>query len=150
MTVWVDGDSCPPKVREVVCRAALRLRIPAVFVANRPIPFPANDFTRMQVVPAEAGAADDALVAQSAAGELAVTRDLPLAERLLAKKVAVINDRGDEWTADTIRERLSVRNTMQVFREMGIYPEKPSQFGQRELQRFAATFDTVLSRLLRP
>ena len=38
MTVFVDADSCPVRVREIICKAASRVKRSAVFAANRSIP----------------------------------------------------------------------------------------------------------------
>jgi uncharacterized protein YaiI (UPF0178 family) len=111
----VDADSCPRPARELVLRTALRRHIDAVFAANRSIPgiegqgSPGCSIT-MLVCPATPGAADDALVTRAAPGDIAVTRDLPLADRLLQKGAAVLDDRGRLFTADNIRELVSVRD----------------------------------------
>ncbi len=149
MTLWIDADSCPLKVREVVCRASLRLQIQLIFVANIQIPFPEHEFTQMVVVEEGEGVADDYITEKAAAGDLAITRDIPLAARLIENGVHVINDRGDEFTPEMIRERLSIRDLMYEFRQMGVQTEKHSSFSLKELQKFSSTFDRVLTRILR-
>ena len=38
MTVWVDADSCPRRVRDIVAKGAVTRGFPVVYVANRAIP----------------------------------------------------------------------------------------------------------------
>lgn len=148
-SIWVDADSCPLKIREVVAKAALRLSIPTYFVANHSIPFSSNEFTQMVVVPQGEGVADDYIVQKASEGDLAITRDIPLANRLIEKSLVVLNDRGDFFTADNIKERLSVRNWMYELRSYGFQPERQTQMGAKEIQKFSAIFDRELTKLIK-
>lgn len=40
MTIWLDADAAPRDVKEIVFRAARRLQIPTVMVANQRLPIP--------------------------------------------------------------------------------------------------------------
>ncbi|MDC7126081.1 MAG: YaiI/YqxD family protein [Spirochaetales bacterium] len=150
MTIFVDADSCPQKVREIIAKAALKRKVKTVFAANRKIPFTENEMVEMVVVEKGEGVADQFIIDSSIAGDLAVTRDIPLASELIDKDVIVINDRGDQFTTENIRERLSVRDLMKGFRESGIMPEGQKTFGPKEVQKFAAAFDRELTKLLKP
>ena len=44
-TLWVDSDATPRDVKEIVVRAAERLRMPTVFVANQRVPVPPGQTT---------------------------------------------------------------------------------------------------------
>lgn len=78
MTLFVDADSCPVRIREIVCKTAQRLRVSAVFVANRIIPIPKNDYCRSVVTAAENQAADSFIVSNAVSGDIVITRDIPL------------------------------------------------------------------------
>lgn len=147
-SIWVDCDSCPVKVREVIAKAANRLQKKCYFVANRAIPFLQNDFTTMVVVESGEGIADDYITENCNANDLAITRDIPLAKRLLEKNLVVLNDRGEIFTLNQINERLSIRNFMYELRSSGINIESQSNFSARELQKFAAAFDKETRKLL--
>jgi uncharacterized protein YaiI (UPF0178 family) len=110
MKILVDADSCPPAARELVLRAAARTGIRAVFAANRPIPGIDGEYAAMAICSAGEGAADDQLAALAQPGDLALTRDIPLAARLLEAGAEVLDDRGRIFTAENIREKLSMRN----------------------------------------
>lgn len=148
-TVYLDADSLPVKVREVVFRQALKGRIKVILVANRQIPHPVHDFVQMQQVEAGEGAADEYILGHSCAEDLVVTRDIPLACALAEKGICVINDRGVHYDLDTARERLSVRNFAYELRSDGIDPGRSSSFGQKELHAFASIFQQALSGQLK-
>ena len=78
-----------------------------------------------------------------------LTQDIPLASVLVPKGVTVISPRGELYTEDNIRERLSIRNFMQDIREAGGITPGPRQFGQKEKQRFSDTFDKELMKCLK-
>jgi len=147
--VWLDADSCPAPVRNVIIRAVKRENLLCTFVANRPIPLPGDAPVEMLVVPSREGAADDLIAAGIAPGDLAVTRDIPLAARLLERDAVVMNDRGILFTRETIRERLSVRDFMYELRFTGIVDPGNRQFGPKEVQNFANCFDRELRKLLK-
>jgi hypothetical protein len=149
MTIWVDADSCPLRVREIVVRAADRRGVDAVFVANRALPLPKARRVSQVLVPPEEGSADFYITCRVRPGDLVITRDIPLAADVLEKDITVINDRGDLFTRENIRERLSVRNFMKDLRESGLYESPSGGYGEREIRLFSAAFDRELTRLLK-
>ncbi|MDR1930082.1 MAG: DUF188 domain-containing protein [Treponema sp.] len=148
MIILVDADSCPKQARELVMRAAERTQTRAYFAANRPIPGITGDFARILVCPAGEGSADNCLTELAGRGDLAVTRDLPLAARLLEKGASVVDDRGRIYTAENIRERLSLRDFTVGLAEKGFEFERTACYGKRELKAFADSFDRLLTGLL--
>ncbi|TVQ39694.1 MAG: DUF188 domain-containing protein [Spirochaetaceae bacterium] len=149
MRIWVDADSCPARVREIICKASRRRGVAAVFVANRRIRLPGGHQLLSVLVPAEEQSADTYLIAHAEAGDLAVTRDIPLAAELVKRGVLVLNDRGDVYSADNVRERLSIRDHMYELRASGIATPETGGFGKREIFAFANAFDRALTRLLK-
>ena len=148
MTIWIDADSCPAQVRSILVRAAEREKIPLKFVANRSIPFRRTSQAEMIVVESTPGAADDFIQDAAEKEDMVVTRDIPLAARLLDKEVVVINDRGERFTSNEIRERLSLRNLMEDMRFSGLAADGPNLFGPREVRAFANCFDRELRKIL--
>lgn len=152
MTVWVDADSCPKPVRAIIIRAAERRSVPTVFVADRELPDCISDDVsqiRMAIVPKGADSADDHITEHVAAGDLVVTRDILLASRLVPLGAVVIDDRGGMFTADAIRERVSMRSIMSTFRDAGLYFEQHRPCGPKDVQAFANCFDRELTRALK-
>jgi len=137
-------------VKEVVFRAARRLNVPTVLVANQRLQPPAgNPLVTAVRVDGGADVADRHIADYAEPGDLVVTQDIPLAALLVPKHVAVLDPRGDEHTAATIGERLSVRDFMDQLRMAGTVTGGPPPYDARAKQAFAAALDRVLTRLLR-
>ena len=149
MTIWVDSDSCPARVREIVCRAAMRRKVRAVFVANRPIPLPPGRLIESVVVAAEDQSADAYILECAEPDDVAITRDIPLAAGLVERNLVVLNDRGDIYTAENVRERLSIRDHMYELRSNGVLVAEQSSFGRRQIFQFSNAFDRILTQRLK-
>ncbi len=144
MIIWVDADSCPIKIRDIISKASLRLEIKAIFVANREVPVRNHDFIEKVITAQEDQSADKYIVDNISTDDIVITRDIPLANDLVDMGLVVLNDRGSIYTIENIKERLSVRDFMQEARELGIGFETTSRFGQKDIQNFANAFDKVL------
>lgn len=150
LKIWIDADATPRDVKEIVFRAAKRLGLPVVLVANQPLRPPANNPLVTAVwVDGGADVADQHIAAEAVKGDLVVTQDVPLAALLVPNGVTVLDPRGDEHTAETIGERLSVRDFMEQARIAGIVTGGPAPFGAGDKQAFAGALDRALTRLTR-
>ena len=147
MQILLDADSCPKPVRDIIIRSSQRKKIPVIFAANRPIPGTGGAVI-MEVCPPGAGSADNRIVELAKPGDLAVTRDLPLAERLVEAQVCVLDDRGRIYTKENIRYFRSLRDFSVGLAENGLGIERTANYGKKELKKFADSFDRELSRLL--
>jgi hypothetical protein len=138
-------------VKDLVFRAAKRLNLPTVLVANQRLQPPAgNPLVTAVWVDGGPDVADEHIASQAEPGDLVVTQDIPLAALLVPKGVAVLDPRGDEHTSETIGERLSVRDFMDQLRTAGGVTGGPPPYDARAKQAFAAALDRTLTRLLRP
>jgi uncharacterized protein len=147
--IWIDADACPAAVKEIVLRAAERLRVLSVFVSNKTIALPRSEVVSSVRVGAGLDVADRHIETSAAPGDLAVTQDIPLAAALVKKGVVVLDVRGEPFTPENIDERLSLRNFHTELRESGVATAGPKGYSPQDRQRFAATFDRELTRLLR-
>ncbi|MCP3140199.1 YaiI/YqxD family protein [Pyxidicoccus xibeiensis] len=148
MKIWVDADACPGPVRDILLRAVQRLKVPAVFVANKGLSLPRSELVSTVQVGAGLDVADRHIAEQAQKGDLAVTQDIPLAAQLVPRGVVVLDPRGELFTPENIDERLSVRNFMQELRESGVTTGGPAGFSPKDSQRFANALDRELTRLL--
>jgi len=150
MTIWIDADAAPREVKEIVFRAARRLGLEAVLVANKDLALPrGNPSVRAVRVRGGLDEADAYIVEHAVEGDVAITADVPLAARLVPNKVAVLDPRGTEYTEDNVGERLSVRDLMDQLRSAGMTTGGPRAFDAKDRQAFAAALDRVLTRVLR-
>jgi uncharacterized protein YaiI (UPF0178 family) len=146
--ILVDADSCPRAARELVLRAAQRGGLTVIFAANRPVPGLRGDAV-MELCPPGEGAADDRIVELALRGDLVITRDIPLAARLVERGVAVMDDRGGVYTGENIRERLSLRNFIVGLARNGLDTERSPSYGKREIKAMANSLDRLLVKLRR-
>lgn len=150
LKIWIDADAAPREVKDLVFRAAKRLGVPAVLVANQRLqPPPGNPFVTAVWVDGGPDVADQHIATEAAPGDLVVTQDIPLAALLVPQGVAVLDPRGEEHTPETIGERLSVRDFMDQYRTAGGVTGGPPPYDARAKQAFAAALDRALTRLLR-
>src|SRR6185295_17989348 len=148
LKIWIDADAAPREVKEIVFRAAKRLGIETVLVANQRLQTPVGNAMVTAVwVNGGPDVADQHIVSEAVAGDLVVTQDIPLAALLVPKGVAVLDPRGDEHTEETIGERLSVRDFMESMRSAGVVTGGPPPYDARAKQAFASALDRALTRL---
>ena len=149
MRIWIDADACPSAIKDIVVRAANRLKVPAVFVANKSLKLAISPFVSSVRVPAGLDVADGYIAQNAATGDLAVTADIPLAAALVARQVTTLDPRGSLYSPETIGEVLSLRNFMHELREGGVQTDGPRGFGPRDAQQFASAFDRECARALK-
>ena len=148
MIIWIDGDSCPRPVRDILFRASKRESLQLIFVANRPIPLKKSDLISFIQTSKEEGSADNYIIENSVQGDLIITRDIPLAAELVERERKVLNDRGAVYTKENVRERLAQRDFNKMLREAGLDDERSSNFGQKEIRAFSNAFDRTICQML--
>jgi uncharacterized protein YaiI (UPF0178 family) len=147
MKLWVDADAAPRDVKEIVFRSARRLGIETILVANQWITTPMGDpLIRAVRVAGGPDVADQHIAEHAEPGDVAVTADIPLASKLVEKKVFVIDPRGVQYDEENVGERLAVRDFMDGLRGAGIETAGPRPYSPKDRQTFAATLDRVLTR----
>jgi len=146
MRIWVDADACPKVIKEILFRAAERRQIPLTLVANKLLHCPPSQVIRALQVPAGFDVADNKIVELTEAGDLVVTADIPLAAEVIAKGGHALNPRGELYTRDTIRERLAMRDFMDVLRSSGVETGGPAVLSQADRQMFANQLDRFLAK----
>jgi uncharacterized protein len=144
--IWVDADACPVIVREILFRASARTGVPITLVASRPVRLPGTAGIRFVQVPAGFDAADKRIVELMARGDLVVTADVPLAAAVIEQGGTALNPRGELYTPENVRERLSMRNFLDELRGSGVNTGGPAALGQRERQLFANQLDRWLAK----
>jgi len=150
MKLWLDADATPRDVKEICIRASDRLALETVLVANHRVLIPPG-YAHVSGVRVDGGpdVADRYIAEHADAGDVAVTADIPLAALLVPKRVVVLDPRGEEYTAESIGERLSVRNFMEGLRGAGVETGGHAAYGPREKQAFANALDRALTRARR-
>ena len=146
MNIWVDADACPGVIKEILFRAAERAQISTTLVANQLLRVPPSPYIRALQVPAGFDVADNRIAQEVQPGDLVVTADIPLAAQVIERGGFALNPRGEFYTRDNIRERLTMRNFMEELRGSGVDTGGPAAFSQADRQNFANALDRQLAR----
>lgn len=150
MRLWLDADAAPRAVKDVCVAASDRLKLETILVANQRLQL-LPGYLHVSAVRVDGGpdVADRYIAEHATAGDVAVTADIPLAALLVPRGVIVLDPRGEEYTTESIGERLSVRNFMDGLRGAGVETGGHAPYGPREKQAFANALDRVLTRAMR-
>ena len=149
MHIWVDADACPRAIKEILFRAAERVKMQLTLVANRSLHTPLSQYIDSVVVPQGLDVADGWIVKELTEGDLVITADIPLAAQVIEKGGHALNPRGELYTPNNIEERLSMRNFMDALRGSGVQTGGPAALGQAQKQVFANALDALLTRILK-
>lgn len=145
-TIWIDADAIPNVIKDIICKAANRTQVMAIFVANRATQLPGSKFLSYRVVSGGFDEADNAIVAACEAGDLIVTNDIPLASDAIAKGAEVINNRGEPLSKQNIGAKLNMRDFYDTMRSSGIQGRGPAPLSPQDRQAFANALDRWLAK----
>ncbi|MFH1913110.1 MAG: YaiI/YqxD family protein [Pseudomonadota bacterium] len=146
MRIWVDADACPVVIKEVLFKTALRRSVRLTLVANTRLAMPTSPLIDAIHVGNGFNEADDEIANLAEAGDLVVTADIPLADRIVDKGATGLNPRGELYTPDNVKGLLRMRNLMEELRSAGMAPGGPPPIGPRDKQEFTNQLDKFLTR----
>ena len=150
MKLYVDGDAFPNLLKPILFRAINRVHLQTIVVSNKCISIGDNSqFISYQIVEAGPDEADDRIVDLVEAGDLVITADIPLADRIISKNAHAIGHRGKPFTVDNIKNVLALRDIMQGIRDSGEMTKGPSAFTKKDAHEFASQLDKFLTKYYR-
>ncbi len=142
MPIYIDADACP--VKEEIYRVARRYGLKVFVVSNNAMFVPKDDLIEMVVVKGGFDAADDWIAERIEEGDIAVTADIPLAERCLTRGARVLGPKGHAFTEETIGEALATRALLDMLRQSGEFGGGPSPFSKADRSRFLSKLDETV------
>ncbi len=145
--IYVDADACP--VKEEVFRVAKRHGLVVHVVANSRINLPRDPLFRSVVVSGRFDAADDWIVEQATTEDIAVTSDIPLADRCLKKGARVLDPKGRLFTEDSIGDAMAARELSAYLRDMGEMGGGPKPYTPQDRSRFLGALENQIQALLK-
>jgi uncharacterized protein YaiI (UPF0178 family) len=145
--IWVDADACPLVIKDILFRAAQRAQVLTTLVANQFLKTPPSPYITKVQVGAGFDVADNYIAQHVSEGDLVITADIPLASDVIDKGGYALNPRGELYTRDNIRQRLTMRNFMQELRSSGVDTGGPSSFNHSDRQAFANALDRFLTSI---
>ena len=146
MKIWVDADACPVVIKEILFKAAERMKIQTTLVANHYIRTPPSLVIDFMQVQSGFDVADDEIVKRVKENDLVITADIPLADEVISKSALALSPRGELFTKENIKSRLNVRDFMDTMRSSGVQTGGPPPLNQSDRQTFANHLDTILMR----
>jgi len=146
MNIWVDADACPVVIKEILFKAADRVGVLVTLVANQTMQIPVSPNIKFVLVSSGFDVADDEIVNRLDAGDLVITADIPLAAAVIEKGGLALNPRGELYTSDNIKARLSMRDFMDTLRSSGIQTGGPPALSKGDRQKFANSLDKLLTK----
>lgn len=149
MRIYVDADGFPSAAKDLVVRAAIRLQVPLVFVANKRMRYEPSAFLSSIIVPEGPDVADDRIVEMAEPGDLVITADVPLADRVVTKGAFALDPRGKLYTEANIKDRLALRDLLSELRDGGMMTGGPPKFSKKDCQAFVNQLDSFLVRQLK-
>lgn len=148
MKIWVDADACPVVIKEILFRASERTGVEVTLIANHAMHVPALKTIKFVRVSAGFDVADNEIVQRADAGHLVITSDIPLAAEVIDKGAFALSPRGEMFSSDTIKGRLSMRDFMETLRASGIESGGPPPLSKSDRQAFANHLDRLLKKYL--
>jgi uncharacterized protein YaiI (UPF0178 family) len=146
MRLFVDADACPRAVKEILGRAVARVQVPMIMVSNLNLQDRALPHVSHVNVPGGPDMADDKIVEMVAPGDLVITADIPLADRVVSLGAYALDPRGDLYTPATVKQRLAVRNLLDHLRSTGLNTGGPAPFTAQDRRAFANQLDRFLNQ----
>ncbi len=147
IVLYIDADACP--VKDEVYRVAQRYGLQTNVVANAFIHIPAHPKISRFVVEAGPDVADDWIAERVQVGDVVITNDIPLAERVLQSGGAAIAPNGRTFTVDSIGAAIAQRAIMEQLRSTGAMTGGPKPFDRTDRSRFLQALDETINREMR-
>lgn len=149
MKILVDADAFPNALKEILLRAVLKRQIVTVFIANKKISVPNEAYISMEVVAQGPDEADHRIAELCETGDVVITADIPLADRIVSKGAVGLDPRGTIYDENNIKHLLAMRNLMEELRNSGEITGGPSAIGAKTVREFADGLNKILSKWLR-
>ncbi len=147
MPIFVDADAFPNVLKEILLRFVMKRSISTRFIANKRIATPDVSFISMEIAPQGADEADHLIAFTCKKGDLVITADIPLADRIVSKGAIGLDPRGTIYTEENIKGLLAMRNLMQELRDGGEITGGPSAIGEKEKRAFADALNALLQKM---
>ena len=149
MKIWIDGDACPNAIKDILFRAAERTGTSVTLVANHSVKVPASRNISYLGVSPGFDAADNEIVKRLEPGDLVITADIPLAAEVIDHLGQALSPRGELFTRDNIKARLTMRDLMESLRSSGIESGGQAPLSQGDRKAFADQLDKIIARASR-
>jgi len=146
LNIYVDADAFPNLLKPILFRSIERLNLKTFVVANKKVNIGKSPLITYLIVEAGADEADHKIVEMVKLGDLVITADIPLADRVISKDAHAIDHRGELYSVDNIKQYLAMRDLMEKIRESGEVTRGPKPFGVKDAHEFANQLNSFLAK----
>lgn len=146
MRLFIDGDAFPNLLKPIIFRSIERLSLETFVISNKIITIGSCKSIAYIIVEQGADEADHHIVELVKEGDLVITADIPLADRVISKNAHAIDHRGELYSVDNIKQYLAMRNLMEKIRESGEITRGPKPFNQKDAHQFANQLNKFLAK----
>ncbi len=137
MKLYIDADALPNLLKPIILRTIERLQMQTIVISNKKVTIGRSMLVTYLIVKQGADEADHKIVEMVQEGDLVITADIPLADRIISKQAHAIDHRGALYTKENIKQYLAMRNLMEEIRESGEITKGPKPFSQKDAHQFA-------------
>jgi uncharacterized protein YaiI (UPF0178 family) len=142
--IFIDADACP--VKDEVYKVAARYGLKTFVVSNAFMQIPSMPRIERVIVDAGPDVADDWIAEHIAPGDVTVTNDIPLAERVLKAGGHALAPNGRPFTENSIGAAIAQRALMEQLRSTGDIVGGPRPFAAADRSRFLQALDEVVQK----
>ncbi|MDP8222083.1 MAG: YaiI/YqxD family protein [Candidatus Lernaella stagnicola] len=145
--LYIDADACP--VKNEIYKATEKYNVTVYVVCNSTMNVPIKTRIHLTVVDKGPDEADDWIVENVTEGDIVVTADIPLASRCIKKGARVLDNRGREFTEDSIGSALAARDLNEHLRMMGVIMTGPRPLEKKNRSEFVSKLHQVIQALMK-
>ena len=146
MKIWVDADACPNPIKEILFRAAERTGIALTLIANHEMRIKPSRHISFLRVKLGFDVADNEIVKRLDAGDLVITNDIPLAAEIIENHGQALSPRGELFTSENIKTRLTMRDLVESLRASGVESGGQAPLNHGDRKAFADQLDKIITR----
>ena len=147
LEIYIDADACP--VKQEIFKVADRYKLNVHLVSNSWLNIRVGPNVNKVVVSDGFDAADNWIADNIQENDIAITSDIPLAERCLSADAKVLGPTGKQFTNNNIGMALSMRALKQDLRDMGEISGGPAPFSKRDRSQFLQELDKIIQMIKR-
>ena len=133
-------------MKSEIYRVAERYDLKVFVVANSFINVPRDPRIERVVVNDSFDAADNWIAERAGAGDIVITADIPLADRVLKTGAVAIGNTGLPFTTSSIGMAMANRELLSNLRAMGEVTGGPKPMAPRDRSRFLSALDEAIQK----
>ncbi len=146
MNIWMDGDSCPKTIKQILFRAAMKRKVLLFVIANHMFDIPPSAYIKRVLVESGFDAADRYIVNHVKQYDLVITSDIILADLSIDKGATALTPRGILYSSHNIKQALTYRNLNESLRNNGLMSGNQNPLNSKDIQNFANYLDKTIAQ----